>query len=157
MSVGNIISKAIGVGSLAIIGYEITANSRREARQKTIEEDTNLLTDVFVNKQTSGYSGTIIEKLKTLFANATLDSKIWKSLLTIKNTITSFIENTVSSIVPIGLGIGALLTGKQLNNNTKLFSRIPPIIGKVCAGLLIANGLMTVTTDVLGLGEKSDL
>ena len=140
-----------------------------------------MLTDVFVNKKTSGYSGNIIEKLKTIYADSILDSTFIQSINKIKNTITSFMDNTISSIVPIGLSIGALFTGTQIGSKPAVatvkggFLRKAlnttgeairylirplgkyPIIGKICAGLLVAYGVTTATTNVLGLHKKSEL
>jgi len=175
MSIGSIVSKTIGLGTIGIVGYETVKMSRIEASQNTIKESTGHLADVFVNDQVAGYSGSIIDSFRTFGKKHLLESSIYDTIIEVKNTVTSTVGNILGSAVTIGLGVGALLTGSKkpaplrklkiallrhtpkIRKVVNLVTSKLPSFGKVCAGLLVIEGLRTVIVDGFGIGKKSEI
>jgi len=175
MSIGNIVSKTIGLGAIGIVGYETVKMAKIDAHSHTIKESTDHLTDVFVNDQTAGYSGTVINGFRKFLKNHLLESSIYETIIGVKNAVTSTVGNVFGSAVTIGLGVGALFTGSKkpallrklkialLRHTPKIRKAVNfvtsklPSFGKVCATLLVLEGLRTLVVDGFGIGKKSEL
>ena len=101
------------MSALAITGYETVKMAKVKADQKTVVDTTGLLTDVFVNKQLSGYSSTIGEIVKERCKRHVLDATYIDFLTNAKNMVVSLGDSILDNILPLGLSIGVLLSGMK--------------------------------------------
>jgi hypothetical protein len=150
MSILPYVSKAIGAGTLALIGYETIETAQRKANMETKKSMGKDLADLYISHQSSGTESGIINDLKKKYREMATDSKEYPFIVGIGHFFSNFGGNIINSIVPIGLGVGALLSNTR---SGFLSGPVPRWISGACA---IGLGLLAskeVLSEVLGIGK----
>ena len=152
MSFSTFLTRSVGAATVGMSLYEMNCKSREHAVFETREHTAKSLTDMYIkhNTTTDGYSHT--EKMKEKYREWALDDNHIPNIQYAKNRVTGFGHGLLENLIPLGLGVGALMA----NSTSKLRiykGFVPKFIAGGCA---IVAGLLAVTNfskNVLGIGN----
>jgi hypothetical protein len=153
MSFSTFLIRSVGAATVAMSAYEINHKSKEHALYATREHTAKNLTDLFIhhNTHTNGHMHT--EMMKDKYREWIMDDNYIPHAQYTKNRITGFGHGFIENIIPLGLGIGALMASSA--SRLRIYKGFVP--KPLAAGCAIVAGLLAANSfykNVLGKGHS---
>jgi len=149
MSFSTLLIRSVGVAGTALSIYEINNKSREHASFETRENVATDLTDILIKHNVSGDGSEFTEKLKEGYMDWRMNDKHIPALYYIKNRAMGYVHGFMSQLLPLALGVGAMMAHSNAENPIYR-GKIPKPLAGICA---IGLGVLAVgnfTKNVLG-------
>lgn len=152
MSFSTFLIRSVGAATVGLSAYEINSKSQRHAVYTTRENTAKSLTDLYIKHNTTTDGHILTEKMKGKYREWSLDDNHITNIQYAKNRVTGIGHGLLENILPLGLGIGALMASSS--SKLRIYKGfVPKIIAGGCAAVA---GLLAVTNfskNVLGIGN----
>lgn len=149
MSFSTLLIRTVGLGATALSAYEINNKSREHGSYETRQNVADSLGDLYL-KHTVGGDGTeFTEKLKEGYMEWRMDDKHIPALYYLKNRVTGYIHGFAEHLIPLALGVGAMLAYSE--SKASIYKGfVPKPIAGLCAIGLGLMGIGGFAKNVLG-------
>jgi len=152
MSFSTFIIRSIGAATVGLSIYEMNHKSREHAVFETREHTAKHLTDLFIkhNSSTNGHMST--EIMKDKYREWVMDDNYIPNIQYAKNRVTGVGHGFIENIIPLALGVGAMMASST--SKLRVYKGfVPKVIAGACA---IGIGFLALTNfskNVLGIGN----
>ncbi len=143
---GKYLAKAAGAAAVGMVAYDAHILGKLNADIYAQSREANRCSNAFNNTLYQTEPSLIQSKIKKKLFNFEMENNLFRLWNSAAGYISGFGEMLISGVVPLGLGLTALLT--------------PLKHGKICKGAgigLVAVGAIKLVRDIFGLGEKNPL
>ncbi len=154
MSFSTFLIRSVGAATVGITAYEINYKSKEHAVYETRENTANYLSDLFIKHNVASNGHIHTEKMKEKYREWIMNDNYIANIQYSKNRISGLGEGILNNIIPMVLGIGALMA--QSTSKASLYKGfVSPQLAGFCAVGLGFLAAVNFAKNVLGL-EHSD-
>ncbi|MEI8377945.1 MAG: hypothetical protein WCF95_05345 [bacterium] len=153
MSFSTFLIRSVGAATIGLSLYEMNYKSKEHAVYGTREDTAKHLTDLYLKHNTSTDGHISTERMKDRYREWAMDDTYGPNLQYAKNRTVGFKHGFMANIIPLALGVGALMA-HSTSRLAVYKGFVPKIVSGCCAiaiGLFAANNIYK---NVLGLGRS---
>lgn len=150
MSFSTIAIRTVGIGATALSLHEMNVKSKEHATYKTRDDVADGLTDLILKHNVNTNGSEFTESLKEHYLERRLNDNYVPTAHYIKNRVVGFIHGLTENIVPLTLGLGAMLCASDSKSKLRLYKGwMPKWASATCAATLGALALISIKRDVM--------